>query len=168
MATQTPPDAAPKKGKLKTIILLVVVMLLAIGLSVAGTFWFLKQSNSDDTAGTNDETTQSQEVFKPSQYAVLDKALVTTVQAEGRQRYVQVYLAFEADNAEALAATGLHMPLLRSQMIGVLAASDFIGLQTAAGRNTLATELLATVNGVLEQEGEPILTAVLLRNFVLQ
>lgn len=37
MVTQVEPGAAPEKGKLKTIILLVVMIVLAIGLSIAGT-----------------------------------------------------------------------------------------------------------------------------------
>lgn len=160
------PEAAPKKGKLKLILLISLVVVLAIGLSIGGTLWFLKDQAPDEADASADES--QEEVFQPSQYTVLDKALVTTVQAEGRQRYAQVYVAFEADNAEALAATELHMPLLKSQLINVVAGSDFMVLQTPEGRAELAANMLATVNSVLEQEGEPPLKRVLLRNFVLQ
>ncbi|UDL06678.1 flagellar basal body-associated FliL family protein [Marinobacter sp. CA1] len=167
MADDNAPDGAPKKGKLKTILLLVVVVILAVGLSVAGTLWFLQEKSDDgDDASNNGEPAQP--AFQPSQYAEIEKALVTTVQAEGRQRYAQVYVAFEADNAAALAATELHMPLLRAQLINVLAASDFMTLQSAEGRQQLSQTMLDAVNGVLEQEGEPPLKRVLLRNFVLQ
>ncbi|MEO9588540.1 MAG: flagellar basal body-associated FliL family protein, partial [Marinobacter sp.] len=108
------------------------------------------------------------EVFVPSTYTVLEKALVTTVQAEGRQRYAQVYLAFESQDPAALAAADRHMPLLRSQLIGVLGGRDFNELQTPEGRKSLANDMLTTVNSALEQEGEPPLLAVLFRNFVVQ
>ncbi|SDX08483.1 flagellar basal body-associated FliL family protein [Marinobacter mobilis] len=166
MADNNAPDQAPKKSKLKLIILIALVVILAIGLSIAGTLWFLKDTAGD--AGADVEEAAAEEVFQPSQYFVLDKALVTTVQSEGRQRYAQVYLAFEADDPAALAATELHMPLLRSQLINVLAASDFMALQAEGGREQLVTEMLTVVNGVLEQEGEPPLKGVLLRNFVMQ
>lgn len=166
MADNNTADAAPKKSKLKLILLLVVVVILAVGLSIAGTLWFLQDSGGDSAEETSE--TPAEEVFQPSQYVELEKALVTTVQAEGRQRYAQVYVAFEADDPAALAATELHLPLLRSQLINTLAGSDFMTLQTPEGRGQLSTDMLAAVNGVLEQEGEPPLKRVLLRNFVLQ
>lgn len=167
MADNNVPEQAPKKSKLKLIILLVLVVVLAIGLSIAGTLWFL-QDKGDSDSSEHDSGETVEEAFHPSEYYILDKALVTTVQSEGRQRYVQVYLAFEADNPEALAATELHMPLLRGQLVNVLAGSDFMALQALGAREKLAEDMLAAVNGVLEQEGEPPLKRVLLRNFVMQ
>jgi flagellar FliL protein len=169
MAENNAPEQAPpkKKGKLKLILILTVLVILAIGLSVAGTLWFM----GAEIPGLSSQETSTEEVedvFVPSGYTVLDKALVTTVQAEGRQRYAQVYLALEAKDPNALASANLHMPLLRSQLIGVLASSDFIALQTPAGRQALADRLLVAANDVLEQEGEPPLLRVLFRNFVVQ
>ena len=166
MADNNSADAAPKKSKLKLILLLVVVVVLAVGLSIAGTLWFLQDKSGGAGEPATDEP--SKEAFQPSQYVELEKALVTTVQADGRQRYAQVYLAFEASDPQALAATELHMPLLRSQLINTLAGSDFMTLQTPQGRSQLSADMLAAVNGMLEQEGEPPLKRVLLRNFVLQ
>ncbi|MBW0146756.1 flagellar basal body-associated FliL family protein [Marinobacter arenosus] len=170
MAENTAPDAAPaKKGKLKLIIMLVVVVTLAVLLSVVGTLWFLGGSlpgmEEDAGAGT-DETVE--ESFVPSTYVELEKALVTTVQAEGRQRYAQVHLAMEATDPQALTAAQLHLPLIRSQLVMVLGGSKFDRLQTPEGRRGLADEMLTTVNAVLEQEGEPAIKRVLFRNFVVQ
>ncbi|MEP1213822.1 MAG: flagellar basal body-associated FliL family protein [Marinobacter sp.] len=169
MAEDKTPEAAPaKKGKLKLILLLVVVVVLAIGLSVVGTMWFLKGGIPGITGGDEEEVAEQTDVFVPSTYTVLEKALVTTVQAEGRQRYAQVYLALEADNPEALAAASMHMPLLRSRLITVLGDRSFDELQTPEGRQALADDMLATVNDALEQESEPPLLRVLFRNFVVQ
>lgn len=163
-----PEQAAPKtKGKLKLILILTVLVVLAVGLSVVGTLWFM----GAEIPGLNSEETPTEDVedvFVPSGYTVLEKALVTTVQAEGKQRYAQVHLALEAKDPDALAAANLHMPLLRSRLIGVLASKDFIELQTPAGRQALADSLLVAANDVLEQEGEPPLSRVLFRNFVVQ
>lgn len=168
MAEDTAPAQAPKKqGKLKFIVVLTLLVVLAVGLSVLGTLWFI----GADIPGLGESETpeeEAQEVFVPSDYTVLEKALVTTVQAEGRQRYAQVYLALEAKDPNALAAAQLHMPLLRSQLIGVLAGSDFMVLQTPDGRQALADQMLVAANAVLEQEGEPPLLRVLFRNFVVQ
>ncbi len=163
----TPAQAPPRKGKLKLIIILTLLVLLAIGLSVLGTLWFM----GADIPGLSSDAAQpeeTEEVFVPSGYTVLDKALVTTLEAEGRPRYAQVYVALEAKDQEALAAASLHMPLVRSQLLGVLAGSDFMELQTPEGREKLAEQMLVAANAVLEQEGEPPLQRVLFRNFVVQ
>lgn len=169
MAEDNAPKAAPaKKGKLKLIILLVLVVVLAIGLSVVGTMWFLGGGIPGITGGDDEEVAEQVDVFVPSTYTVLEKALVTTVQAEGRQRYAQAHLAFEANNPQALAAASQHMPLLRSRLISVLGDRSFDNLQTPEGRQALAADMLEAVNGALEQEGEPPLLRVLFRNFVVQ
>jgi len=162
-----PAQAPPKKGKLKLILILTLLVVLAIGLSVVGTLW-LAGADIPGLSSRDAPTGEVEDVFVPSGYKVLEKALVTTVQAEGRQRYIQVYLALEAKDQNALDAAKLHMPLLRSQLIGVLAGSDFTELQTPEGRKALAEKMLVAVNGVLEQEGEPPLLRVLFRNFVVQ
>ena len=169
MAEDKAPEAAPaKKGKLKLIILLLVVVILAIGLSVVGTMWFLGGGIPGISGGDEEEVAEQADVFVPSTYTVLEKALVTTLQAEGRQRYAQAYLALEANNPEALAAASKHMPLLRSRLISVLGDRGFEELQTPEGRQALADDMLAAVNEALEQEGEPPLLRVLFRNFVVQ
>jgi flagellar FliL protein len=169
MAEDKNTEQAPaKKGKLKLIIMLVVIIVLAIALSIAGTLWFLGGGlpGLGDDKQASDEP--AEEVFVPSTYVKLEKALVTTVQAEGRQRYAQVYLALEATDPQALAAAQLHLPLIRSQLITLLGSSDFNELQTPEGRENLAKRMLDTVNQVLEQEGEPPIKRVLFRNFVVQ
>ncbi|MBK1885521.1 flagellar basal body-associated protein FliL [Marinobacter sp. DY40_1A1] len=170
MAENSTAEAAPaKKSKLKLIILLVIVVILAIALSVAGTLWFLGGTipgMGGDAA--SEDSTVTEEPFTPSVYLEIEKALVTTVQGEGRQRYVQVYVSLESLGPQALAAAKLHMPLIRSQLVMVLGSSSFAELQTPEGRKNLADSMLDTVNQVLEQEGEPTITRVLFRNFVVQ
>lgn len=171
MAENTEAAAEPaKKGKLKMIIVLVVVVILAVALSIMGTLWFLggglPGTDSEDGAEAEEAV---EEVFVPSSYVELEKAVVTTVQASGgRQRYAQVYLALEAKDPQALAAAELHMPLIRSQLVTVLGSSGFEELQTPEGRVGLAERMSTTVNQVLEQEGEPAIERVLFRNFVVQ
>tara|TARA_R110002111_G_scaffold79365_7_gene125707 strand:- start:15451 stop:15960 length:510 start_codon:yes stop_codon:yes gene_type:complete len=169
MAENNAPGATPaRKGKLKLIILISAVLILAIALSIVGTFWLLGSGlpgMGDDTQAEDDVAA---ETFVPTAYLDIEKALVTTVQGEGRQRYAQAYVAFGATDPQALAAAKLHMPLIRSQLVMVLGSSGFAELQTPEGRQGLAENMLVTVNQVLEQEGEPGVNQVLFRNFVVQ
>lgn len=165
MAENDVPAEAPKKGKLKLIILLVMVILLAVGLSIAGTFWFLNKDNPDAPQSDDVETI---EIFVPNQYHVIEKPLVATIQDENRTRYAQIYVAFEAHDAAPLEATRKHLPLLRSRLLSVVGGQSFTGLQTVEGRDQLIEAMLASVNGVLEQEGAPPVSNVLFLNYVLQ
>jgi flagellar FliL protein len=167
MAENTTPDEAPaKKGKLKLIIMLVVIVILAIALSVAGTLWFLGGGLPGADSGEDDANAEPE--FVASIYTDLEKALVTTVQAQGRQRYAQVYLSFEAKDPQALEAVEVHMPLIRSEVTKVLSSTGFSDLQSPEGRKDLAQQMSDRVNQVLEQEQEPTIERVLFRNFVVQ
>ncbi|MGO1501402.1 MAG: flagellar basal body-associated FliL family protein [Marinobacter sp.] len=169
MAENSAAEAAPaKKGKLKLIILFTIVVILAIALSIAGTLWFLGGGLPGMGDDSEAEGEVAEETFTPSAYLEIEKALVTTVQGEGRQRYAQAYVAFGAKDPQALAAAKLHLPLIRSQLVMVLGNSSFTKLQTPEGRQGLADNMLTTVNQVLEQEGEPAVNRVLFRNFVVQ
>lgn len=167
MAENNAVAAAPKKGRLKSILLLIVVLVLAIGLSIAGTLWFLGNGDGD-TAAADGEPESVDENFVPASYLVMDKPLVTSVRHPGRQRYVQAYLALESSQEAALEAAQKHLPLLRNALISELASLEFMALQTVEGRQALPERLLATVNETLETEGEPTVDRVLLRNFVIQ
>lgn len=166
MAENTAAPAPAKKGKLKLIIMLVVIIVLAVALSVVGTLWFL--GGGLPGGGDGERASTSEPAFVASSYIDLERPLVTTVQAQGRQRYAQVHLSLEASDPAALAAAETHMPLIRSQLVMVLGNSEFNELQTPEGRSALAEQLLATVNQVLEEEGEPSIKRVLFRNFVVQ
>lgn|SRR5690554_6743503 len=157
------PESSGKKSKLKIILLVIVVAVLAVALSVAGTLWFL----GDDRPGKADAVAASDD-FAPAQYLGMDKAVVTTVRHPGRQRYVQVHLAFESTEPAALAAAEKHLPLLRNTLLAELGQLEFMTLQTLEGRQALPGRLLTAVNDTLAAEGEPTLDRVLLRNFVVQ
>lgn len=169
MAQNSEAETKPaKKRKLKLIILIVGFVALAIALSVAGTLWFLDSDSFGGQDAVTDNDSAAEASFTPSLYLSMNKALVTTVQAEGRQRYAQAYLALEAKDPKALEAAGLHLPLIRSQLIMALGNSSFTQLRTPEGRRGLADTMLTTVNRILEQEGEPAVDQVLFRNFVVQ
>lgn len=166
MAENNAAQAPAKKGKLKLIIMLVVIIILAVALSVVGTLWFLGDGFSEGSDEA--ETVATESAFVASSYTDLERALVTTVQAQGRQRYAQVHVSFEAKDPAALTAADTHMPLIRSKLVTVLGNSDFNELQTPDGRAALAEQMLVTVNEVLVQEGAPEIKQVLFRNFVVQ
>ena len=159
-------QAAPKKGKLKTIILLVVVVILAVGLSVAGTLFFLTSGSDGDNGATARQPAEP--AFQPAMYYAFERPFITTIRAEGRQRYIQVFIAVQARDQAPLDATRTHLPLLRSRLQSMLADQEFMLLQTVEGRQQLADDMLVVVNEVLEAEGAQAVERVLFTNLVLQ
>ncbi|WP_111497722.1 flagellar basal body-associated FliL family protein [Marinobacter bohaiensis] len=155
------------KGKLKLIILLVVVILLAVGLSVAGTLWFLK-SGDDGAEADADSEAETAEVFEPSHYYSMSKPFIVTLASEGRQRYMQIFVALQSRDQAALDAAQTHMPLIRSRLLTLFGAQDFQAMQTPEGKEALLQKGVETVNQVLEQEGAEPVDHILFENFVLQ
>ncbi|MFE8069512.1 flagellar basal body-associated FliL family protein [Marinobacteraceae bacterium S3BR75-40.1] len=166
---QAQDNEAGKKGKLKTIIFVVLAILLAAGLSVGATLFFL--DSGDETASDEEHAQPSEEVQpeqQPAIYLKFQKPLIVTLNTQGRQRYMQVSLALVARDPEAEKAFEVHRPLLRSRLLTLLGQQDFMSVQTDQGRRQLQDAILARVNEVLEQEGEPKVEKVLFTNFVLQ
>ncbi|MAA63222.1 MAG: flagellar basal body protein FliL [Alteromonadaceae bacterium] len=155
------------KSKLKLIIILTLVVLMAVGLSVAGTYWLLK-GDSDSGSDAADSDEPAEEVFVPSRYLTIEKPFIVTLTADGRQRYMQIFVAFQSRDQAALDAAETHMPLIRSRLLSLFGGQDFAAMQTVEGKQQLLADTLAAVNGVLEQEGASPVDRILFENFVLQ
>src|SRR5690606_33939255 len=134
---QGPPDVpAPGaetsgKGKIKLIVAIVLGLLLAVGLSVASTLYFM---NRDD-AGKGEEQAQAPAPAvsgKPAAiYEVLAPAFVVNFSNNGvRHRHMPVRVALMSRDQVALHALKEHMPLLRNQLVMRFASHDFATLGT--------------------------------------
>ena len=169
MAENISGDAPPaKKNKLKRILLLVFLIVLAIGLAVAATLWFRNGSLPGMATGEVAEEQVKELEYQPSVYLKLEKPLLAMVQTEGRQRYVQIYAALEAESQVVLDAADLHMPLLRSQLVQLMGSRNFDALRTPQGREELAEEMTKKVNELLANEGGLPIRHLLFTNFVVQ
>ena len=160
------------KSKLKLIVLIVVGFLLAIGLSIGGTLFFLGKTSKADAEHASEETTEHAEVaaVKPlAIYEALLPAFVVNYNKNGKQRYMQVTLAMMARSKDELDALKVHMPVLRNQLVMLLSSQDFAVLTTPAGKELLRQQATAKIQEFAEKEtGKPVVEQVLFTNFVLQ
>ncbi len=159
----TGPDAAPAgKGRLKLIILIVVAMLVAVGLSVGGTLYFM--SKGDDLEGSKtQEAATTVSGKQPAIYEVLMPAFVVNFNHKGRQRYMQVSIALMSRDQAALDA------LLRNRLVMLLSSQDFEALKTPVGKEMLRQQATASVQELAQKEiGKLAIEQVLFTNFVLQ
>ena len=163
MATSDAVKDPAVKGKLKLIILIVVAVLLAIGLSVGATWYFMHSPKSEPVPQV-DST-----VKLPALYEPMAPAFVVNYTANGRQRYMQVSVTLQARDAGDLKALMVHMPVIRNNLVMLFSGQAFDDLATPVGQEILRQKTTASVQEVAQKElGKVVIDQVLFTNFVLQ
>ncbi|NLY12564.1 MAG: flagellar basal body-associated protein FliL [Gammaproteobacteria bacterium] len=155
--------AAPKKNKMKIIVLVAVALLVAIVLSVAGTWFFLGRSTADV------EPVQESLGKQQAIYEVLAPAFVVNFKSQGKPRYLQVSVALMARNKADLDQLKIHMPTLRNQLVMLFSSQDFDELNTPLGVELLKQKATVAVQELaLIEVGKPVVEQVLFTNVVMQ
>ena len=159
------------KSKLKLIILIVVGLLLAIGLSVGATLFFLKGDKKEEAK--SEEHAKTEDAGKPVKklaiYEVLAPAFVVNYNFKGRQRYMQVSVALMGRDKAELDALHEHMPVLRNNLVMLFSGQDFEALSTPVGKEMLRQQTTASVQALAQKEtGKMAVEQVLFTNIVLQ
>ncbi|HBO0744134.1 TPA: flagellar basal body-associated protein FliL [Pseudomonas aeruginosa] len=167
----TPVDAgAPSggKSKLKLILLIVVGLLLAIGLSVGGTWFFLSKSlKAEKTEEVASEAAKPGK--QPALYEILAPAFVVNFNQNGRQRYMQVGVALMGRDKAQMDALREHMPLVRNKLVMLFSSQSFDSLVTPVGKEMLRQQATAGLQELAKKEtGQLAIEQVLFTNFVLQ
>jgi flagellar FliL protein len=163
-------DAAVKepatKGKLKLIVLIVVALLLAIGVSVGATWYFMHSAQGKPAAAEE----QAAPVGKqPAIFEPMAPAFVANFNQNGRQRYMQVSITMLARNQADLEALKVHMPVIRNNLVMLFSGQDFATLASPVGQEMLRQKATASVQEVAQKElGKVVIEQLLFTNFVLQ
>lgn len=162
------------RQKLKMTILIGVGVVLIMTLSVAGT-WFLL--SSADSAGTESSQTEGPGMKDgammttdgPAMYLAMQPPFVVNYTSGARTRFLQLELSLVSRSPAAIDTANAHMPLIRNNLLDVLARQDFDELQTMEGKQALVEELTAAVQAVMQEKlGHPGIETVLFRSFVMQ
>ncbi|WP_339462907.1 flagellar basal body-associated protein FliL [Pseudomonas sp. EA_105y_Pfl2_R69] len=169
-APQAPASAEAKPaGKMKLIILIAVVVLLAVGLSVGATWFFLSKGDSAAEQQAQASAEPAVPLKQPAIYEELSPAFVVNFTQKGRARYMQVSVALMARDQLALDALKVHMPVLRNRLVMLFSSQDFDTLITPVGKELLRQQATASVQELAEKEtGKPTVEQVLFTNIVLQ
>ncbi|PAA12889.1 MULTISPECIES: flagellar basal body-associated protein FliL [Pseudomonas] len=163
MATSDAVKDPAVKGKLKLIILIVVAVLLAIGLSVGATWYFMHSPKSEAVPQTDVS------VKLPALYEPMAPAFVVNFNANGRQRYMQVSVTLQARDPADLKALMVHIPVIRNNLVMLFSGQAFDDLATPVGQEILRQKTTASVQEVAQKElGKVVIDQALFTNFVLQ
>ncbi|MET0845848.1 MAG: flagellar basal body-associated protein FliL [Pseudomonas sp.] len=152
------------KGKIKLIIVIVVALLLAIGMSVGAT-WFFMHSAQSKPAPAETAVVGKQ----PAIFEAMAPAFVANYNVSGRQRYMQVSITMQGRNQADLEALKVHMPVIRNNLVMLFSGQDFATLATPVGQEMLRQKATASVQEVAQKElGKVVIEQLLFTNFVLQ
>ena len=163
MATSDAVKDPAVKGKLKLIILIVVAVLLAIGLSVGATWYFMHSPKSEAVPQADVN------VKLPALYEPMAPAFVVNFNANGRQRYMQVSVTLQARDPADLKALMVHLPVIRNNLVMLFSGQTFDDLATPVGQEILRQKTTASVQEVAQKElGKVVIDKALFTNFVLQ
>lgn len=153
------------KGKLKLILLLVVALLLAVGLSVGATWFVMHKSESAPAVDPAQANVKAAAIYEP-----LAPAFVVNFNQNGRQRYMQVSITMQGRNQADLDALKVHMPVIRNNLVMMFSGQGFDTLASSpVGQEMLRQKATAVVQEVAQKEvGKPVVDQLLFTNFVLQ
>lgn len=160
-------DAAPPKagGKKKLIIILAVVLLLAAGGGGAAFFMMKKKAAAEEEAGEDghaktakvEKKDKKKEHGAPPVFVPLDPFTVNLADREA-ERYAQVGVTLEIDDAKTGDQLKAYMPAIRNNILMALAQKTAADLQGHEGKLKLAREIrreaLRPLGVELEEEEE--------------
>ncbi|MBF8758335.1 flagellar basal body-associated protein FliL [Pseudomonas guariconensis] len=153
------------KGKLKLILLMVLALLLAVGLSVGATWFVMHKSESAPAVDPAQANVKAAAIYEP-----LAPSFVVNFNQNGRQRYMQVSITMQGRNQADLDALKVHMPVIRNNLVMMFSGQGFDTLASSpVGQEMLRQKATAVVQEVAQKEvGKPVVDQLLFTNFVLQ
>ncbi|SDH92068.1 flagellar basal body-associated protein FliL [Pseudomonas panipatensis] len=165
--TSPPAEGGSGKSRMKLIILLAVAFLVAVGLSVGGTWFFL--SRNAKPAESAPAEADAHPGKKEALYEVLAPSFVVNFNQGGRQRYLQVSVALMGRDQAQLDALKEQMPLVRNQFVMLFSSQNFDSLVTPVGKEMLRQQATASIQALAKKAtGQLAVEQVLFTNFVLQ
>ncbi|VVN95208.1 flagellar basal body-associated protein FliL [Pseudomonas fluorescens] len=157
-------DPATKR-RIKLIIATVGGLLLAIGLSVGATWYFMHSPRSTPVAASQTAVVGKQ----PAMFVPLLPAFIANYNQNGRQRYMQVSITLQGRDQADLDALKAHMPVIRNNLVMLFSGQDFATLASPVGQEMLRQKATASVQEVAQKElGKVVIEQLLFTNFVLQ
>ncbi len=175
-------EAAPKKKGKKLLFILIGVVVLAIAGAAAALFVLKKNTAEDEGEHDEDEVAAVKPVDPKSAptFLPLDN-MVVNLADPGVNRYIQLGLTLQLQDAATGDAVKAFMPSIRSQILVILSKRTAEDVLSAEGKGKLSADIIAAVSEVMgyappkaEDEGKkkrgpasPV-QAVLFSSFIVQ
>jgi flagellar FliL protein len=166
------PGEPTKSGKTKTIVIITVGVLLAVGLSVGATLYFTGAFSGDESTAEAEQAkgteAKSKEV-KPALYMALEPQFIVNFEDQSQASFLQIETQVMARDQAVLDALQQHMPVVRNNILLLLSGQKYEQVSTTQGKETLRGEIRKAINKVLKKEtGSAGVEAIYFTSFIMQ
>lgn len=176
-------EAKPGKGKLIGII---IGVILLVAIAVGATLFFVADNNGGDAEEAAAEEDKPEIVEKKAYYLELSPHFVVNFEDSSVVNYMQVEMQVMSREQGVLDVISEHMPVIRNNILLLLSTQKYEEISTAAGKEKLRTEILASIQKVVNEEtgaakskdkddadgdkksGKPKVEAVYFTSFIMQ
>jgi flagellar protein FliL len=163
-AAATAGAAAPKRGKGRMVMLLVLLAALGAGGWFAWQTFMVEEPADGTVAGEERPGSRSNANYLP-----LDPPLVVNFAAGGQLRYLQASVEVMARDMRAIENIRRHAPAVRNALIALFSERDYEALLTRAGKEALRLEALEVIRAELTMlTGQPQAEDIYFTSFVMQ
>jgi flagellar FliL protein len=157
-AAEAPAAAAPKKSK-KLLIIIAAALVLLLLLGGGAAYFMLKGDAQDTEEGEVAAEKPKAEKKKgakeaPPVFVALDQFTVNLAPEDGDQ-FLQIMISVEVDDVLVGEKLKSYTPKLRNNVMMLLSAKKASELITKEGKETLAKEIHALINQILEPGAKP-------------
>ncbi|SDY45210.1 flagellar FliL protein [Allochromatium warmingii] len=168
-AEKEPAAQGGGNGKLIIILLVVLILLLLAGGGGAA-YYFLIHKQPTVEAGEGETEAATETAAAPAPASIPEAAPAPAVAApllyhpledltvnlpSGPARFLRVSLIVATPNPAVITALDKHMPMLRNDILAILAAQQFEVLNTPEGKDTLREALRQKLVQLLARASEP-------------
>lgn len=141
----TPTAAAPAKSKKMLVIILGVVLLLVLAGGGAAA-WLIKSRSSADLDDEGLASAASEQAPKvPPTYLALEN-MVVNLADPGGDRFAQIGVTLEVEDAKTADQVKLHLPTIRSGILMLISQRESSELLQREGKEKLAADILREVS----------------------
>ena len=155
-----------KPGGKKKLIIIAIIALLLIG---GGAAAFFMMSSSDEGEEGAEAAEEAAESLKPALYESFDEPLVVNFEKRSPVKLLQADIEVMARDEAIMEAFKLHRPMIRNNLMLLLAQQDYQEISSIEGKEKLRQAMLDEINKVLKQRGEEQgIEQVFFTKFVMQ
>ncbi|MFZ5491907.1 MAG: flagellar basal body-associated FliL family protein [Pseudomonadota bacterium] len=157
--------AAPKKGGVKSWLMIGGGVAALIAASIGGTVYLL----GGKAEPADGKQAKAEKVVAPPVYTPLEPPFVVNFEDEGTIRFLQVSVEVMSRDPKVAEAIKLHMPAIRDQLIMLFSDVDYAALSSREGKDALRGKAFDAVKSILKAQGASSrVEGVYFTNFVMQ
>lgn len=147
MADEPAPAAAPARSKLPVVLLAALIAAAAAG---GGVYFMTVRPDANAVAANREAKVTAK---SPALYVKFDPPFVVNFEAKGMMRFLQVSIEAMTRDPATADLLKLHDPMLRNELLLLLANQSYDTLSTRAGKESLRQDALAAIARVIAAEG---------------